>query len=140
MFSLSLSQAEQLGKFGWLTLAPIFWTSMLKVCWCCYARNSSLQIFQTFYTYIYAIMRHMSSFRLRWWPGRYEVPCSVITRKRGGVIFSNGLSMLWSDHSYRPLKSRPSFLPSLFIINKNCIHLQQFVNKIWLELKFLCKE
>ena len=89
--------------------------------------------------HIYAIMRHMSSFRLRWWPGRYEVPCSVITRKRGGVIFSNGLSMLWSDHSYRPLKSRPSFLPSLFIINKNCIHLQQFVNKIWLELKFYAR-
>ena len=110
-----------------------------------YAESMLMLLCQKFFTTnisdnLYAIMRHMSSFRLRWWPGRYEVPCSVITRKRGGVIFSNGLSMLWSDHSYRPLKSRPSFLPSLFIINKNCIHLQQFVNKIWLELKFLCKE
>ena len=109
-----------------------------------YAESILMLVCQKFFTTnisdnLYANKRHMSSFRLRWWPGRYEVPCSVITRMRGGVIFSNGLSTIRSDHSYRPLKSRPSFLPSLFIINKNCIHLKQFVNKI-LELKFLCKE
>ena len=66
---------------------------------------------------LYAIMRHMSSFRLRWWPGRYEVPCSIITKMRGGVIFCDGFSTILSDHSNWSLKSRSSFLPSLFIMN-----------------------